>query len=82
MTNPGEGLYSIYNSCDTPKVKVWNKRLVNGAQNLGKKWAGAYAYLTNEELFDMRENPAGELFVLDGLNGEDQSGQLQVSRDH
>jgi len=79
MTHPEEGLYHTYTASAANKVNLWRKRLVNGAQTLGKKWAGVYAYLEHDELFAMRQSPAGEIFFLDNLNGEDQGGELQVS---
>lgn len=78
MTHPEEGLYHTYTASAANKVNLWRKRLVNGAQSLGKKWAGVYAYLDHDELAAIRQSPAGDRLVLDNLNGEDQGGELQV----
>lgn len=78
MTHPEEGLYHTYTASPSTKVKPWRKRLINGAQTLGKKWAGVYAYLNHAEISTLRRSAAGEHLLLDNLNSEDQGGELQV----
>lgn len=78
LTRPEEAMYHTYKAMGDEKPKAWRKRLVDGAQALGKRWAGVYAFLEHDELQQLREADTHDTFFIDNFNGEGDGEEIQV----
>lgn len=66
------------------RPKYFTTKLTNGAANLGYHWTGTYAFLDNDELDNLREDPSGTYIDQFPGEGEDdpfQDVQLQLQDD-
>jgi hypothetical protein len=76
MTRPEETMYHMFKSLKNEKPKLWRKGLMDGAQTLGKKWAGVYGYLEPAELDQLHANDNDDVFLMDQF--QEEGDEIQV----
>jgi hypothetical protein len=78
LTSPMEPASRAFRDLGNDKPKPWRKPLVDGAQPLGRRWAGTYAFLEHDELADLREEVQGDGYFQDSFQGESEGNEIQV----
>jgi len=78
LTSPMEPASRAFKELGNDKPKPWRKPLVDGAQALGKRWAGVYAFLEHDELADLRDEVHDNGYYQDSFQGESEGNEIQV----
>ena len=78
LTSPQEPASRAFKDLGNDKPKPWRKPLVDGAQFLGKRWAGVYAFLEHDELAELREGGQELGYFMDSFQGESEGNEIQV----
>ena len=80
LTSPMEPASRAFKELGDDRPKPWRRTLVDGAQPLGRRWAGVYAFLERDELADLREEVHDNGYYQDSFQGENDGNEIQVCR--